>query len=88
MAGGWEGQGGVLRRGDLTPKSLGFGRHGVKATLGEEGSAWQMEELMQSLGDLGKGGLSRGPHIIQLRQDMTAGWGKGGGGEKGKNLIC
>ena len=55
------------------------GRHGVKATLGDEGSIWQMEELMQSLGDLGKGGLSRGPHIIQLRQTITAGWGKGAG---------
>ena len=86
--GGWEGREGVQRGGEVTLKSLGFGRHGVKAPPGEEGSAWQMEALMQSLGDLGTGGLSRGPHIIQLRQNMTAGWGKGGGEEKGKKLIC
>lgn len=77
--------GGVLRGDEVTRNSLGFG---MKATLGEEGSIWQMEELMQSLGDLGKGGLSRGPHIIQLRQNITAGRRKRGRGEKGKNLIC
>ncbi|CAN0154351.1 unnamed protein product, partial [Rangifer tarandus platyrhynchus] len=80
--GGWEGREGVRRGGEVTLKSLGFGRHGVKATPGEEGSAWQMEEFMQSLGDLDKGGLSRGPHIIHLRQKKTAGCGNGGGGEK------
>ena len=68
----WEG---FLRRGEVTRNSLGFGRQ----TWSDEGSIWQMEELMQSLGDLGKGGLSRGPHILQWRQTITAGWGKGAG---------